>query len=95
MEAQLLLQDVDSHTKPWQHDNACIRLPAQLIRNICLSILALLRLKHTIFILVMIPTGIFLSISIVRGEFPLAPLMVGSFVTIAWGIYSKITEEEN
>ncbi len=40
-EGTLVGQDLDSSTSPWEHDNACIRLPAQFVRflwHICIRI---------------------------------------------------------
>ena len=91
VETPLLLQDLDGKTSLWQHDNPWIRLPAQFVRWIWQLLIFLIVSVHPIFFSVLLTVGIFLSISLSRGGFPVVLLMVEAFTAIAWAIYSGIS----
>ncbi|KAF2795554.1 hypothetical protein K505DRAFT_11296 [Melanomma pulvis-pyrius CBS 109.77] len=91
VETPLLLQDLDIQTPPWQSDNAWIRIPAQIIVSILRFLWA--HFAHFVFLSVLITVGIFLSISVSRGDIPVGLLIALPFTAVVWAIYSRLSHE--
>ena len=92
-ETTLLGQDLDSWTLPWEHDNACFRLPAQFVRFLWHFILQ--HFWHILFFLILVVVGVVLLVSVSRGKFPLGLLILWSATAIGWAIFSRLSSEEN
>ncbi|KAI1347004.1 hypothetical protein F5Y01DRAFT_296378 [Xylaria sp. FL0043] len=89
VKARLQMRDLDSKTRPWQHDKAWIRLPAQFI----LLITEYARERptffvHAFFVLALVAFGVWLAISSSRGHPSAAPIIVESITAVAWGVYT-------
>ncbi|KAH8632502.1 hypothetical protein CC77DRAFT_1021630 [Alternaria alternata] len=81
-QTSLLGGNLDSWTPLWQHDNAWIRLPAQLTLSPARY--------HVLFSMLFISTGIPLCIGLSRKELPWPLLLLDSFILIAWAIFSRL-----
>ncbi|KAI0865376.1 hypothetical protein F4860DRAFT_461161 [Xylaria cubensis] len=106
VETSLQIRHLDSKTPLWQNDSAWVRLPLQYIRWIWFSLVHVFltwiwpvlrgiwsHRIHVVFISLLLVFGILLSISTNRGVFSPGLLIIESYISIFWVIYSKIVRQ--